>query len=904
MGREGWIYAAVFVGVLVLGAFLIAPRIAGLGGGTTPSEPPAPTRGPSSASPARGQEAPEARVEFVDLLIRGAAGSLHGGLRAVGGADLETLAKPADGSLRVRLRPRAASVLLGAEGHAWLRIPASRLVGLGEIVLPAAAPPLTLRVEESDGQPAPGIPVTVTPGGGQTERRTDRDGMLVIDDVPPGLVVLDVGGRERRGPVLRLRAGVDVRARAELERPFVITGRVVDADGRPLAGARIAGFTTEGGQGAPVFADGQGHFRWQGPVAGHVALEVSLPGWASTRVEARPPATQPLVRDVGVVRLTGPSASLSGRVTTEGRPAPGALLTVEPEVAAILRELFGADAVLHERREIRVGEDGSFEAVDLDPDLPLRLSVRGDGLPADHRFKLGPGETRALDLDQAAGYVLRGHVHDAVRDAPAAYVPLYVSASPQSDDLPQPGDRSILTDAQGRFELRGLLRGNVFLRSYVEGHKPLHAEVALPREGELSLVLEPPSSDDARVLAGRVVDDRQRPLGGVQVRAAGRTATTGVDGRFRLAGVEGPGATVVLRWGYEAGVPTAGSDPRPYAAGVRREVDVGAQDLLLSLPRTQRLRLRVIDGITDRPLAFAHVVVRTADGEVLVDRAFAPFDGEILIPDLPTRGLFLALFTHAHRLLRTVPVATHADLGPQVDLGEVRVPRGIHLSGQVLDEQGHPVRGARVGGVESGWLRSRSDDVVRRRELAFRHVEADEEGRFVLEGFDPKEPATLAVWAPGYAPTARRVVIEDFKEDVRTTLNLRVRRGGYFAVDLVEEDSERPLEGALIDLEDARNGSDYLDLLRRGMLGGPVASRREWRLATEHFLVERREGSYRLGPVEPGPYEVWVDRPGYRPLKRRLTVLDPADGLIDLTQGTSRSIGEPLKQTWPMERVR
>ena len=896
-------YAAVFLGVLALGVFLIAPRIATLGGsGPAPTDPP--PAGLARPPVAVAEVPPPPATDGVELVVRGEAGSLHDGLHAVVGAELETLSKPADGSLRVRLRPQAPSILLGAPGHAWLRIPSHTLPDLDEVRLPAAAAPIVLRVEESDGSPAPDIPVRITPGGGRPVRRTDADGRLRIDDVPPGLVLVEVGESERRGPTLRLRAGVDEHARAELERAFVVVGRVVDADGRALAGARIVAFGADGLLGRPVFADAGGDFAWSGPVADHVALEVSLPGWAPTRVKARPPAAGTLVRDVGTVRLTGPSASLAGRITIEGRPAPGSVLLAEPEVAAIVRELFGADAVLDQPREILVDESGAFAAADLPPDLPLRLSVRGDGLPADHLLTLGPGEKREVVLDQAAGYTLRGRVQDLLRGAPAAYVPLLVSETPRDDDHALPDDRIVLTDAAGLFEVKGLRRGAVHLRAFLDRRRPLFVRVELPQQGELALELAEALTDAAHELRGHVVDDRQRPLAGVRVRAAGRVTTTDVEGAFTLAGVEAPAGAVVLRWGYEAGAPTGGVDPRPYAAGVRREVAEGAHDLVLELPRTQRLRLRAIDGIDEQPLAFAHVVLRTDDGDLLVDRAFAPFDGEILIPDLPTRGLHLALLTDVHRLVRTVPHATHADLGPQVDLGVVRIPRGIHLSGQVLDDQGLPVRGARIGGVEKGWLRDPSKDVVMRRELLLRHTEADDEGRFVLEGFDPREPAMLAVWAPGYAPTARRVVIEEFKDDVRTTLQLRVRRGGYFAVDLVDAGTEERISGALIDLEDARNGSDYLDLLRRGMVGGPVASRREWELVTEHFLVERREGSYRLGPVEPGPYEVWVDRPGYRSLKRKLTVLDPADGLIDLTQGTSRAIGEPLKQTWPLERMR
>ena len=56
-----------------------------------------------------------------------------------------------------------------------------------------------------------------------------------------------------------------------------------------------------------------------------------------------------------------------------------------------------------------------------------------------------------------------------------------------------------------------------------------------------------------------------------------------------------------------------------------------------------------------------------------------------------------------------------------------------------------------------------------------------------------------------------------------------------------------------------------------------------------------------MGPVEPGPYEVWVDRPGYVPIRRKLTVLDPADGLVNVGRGTRRDLTDAVTLTWKMK---
>ncbi|MFV1960118.1 MAG: carboxypeptidase-like regulatory domain-containing protein, partial [Planctomycetota bacterium] len=377
----------------------------------------------------------------------------------------------------------------------------------------------------------------------------------------------------------------------------------------------------------------------------------------------------------------------------------------------------------------------------------------------------------------------------------------------------------------------------------------------------------------------------------------------GPDGLFLPEGVGGVGKPVELRAGHEPGPLPPGVDPRPFAPGIRRDVEPGGPPLKLVLPRTKILRFRVLDGIDDAPLPYVHVIVRTDEGAVLVDRAVAPIDGRIELAGLTPRGYELALLSPVHRLLRTVPLKAHEDPGSSIDLGDLRLPHGIRVAGKITDTRGRAVVGAKVAGLDTGWFRSRSPDPTKRRELLLRWVEADDDGVFVIEGFDPRATAVLAVWAPGFAPTARRVVLEEFRDDVHANLRVALRRGGYFRVRLVQQGTQDPVTGALLDLEDARNGSDYLDLLRRSMLGGPVATTEDLRRASAHFLMENQgeAGLYRLGPIQAGPYEIWVDRPGYQLLKRRLTIIDTDDDLIDLIRGTSRAVGEPLTQTWAMK---
>lgn len=97
---------------------------------------------------------------------------------------------------------------------------------------------------------------------------------------------------------------------------------------------------------------------------------------------------------------------------------------------------------------------------------------------------------------------------------------------------------------------------------------------------------------------------------------------------------------------------------------------------------------------------------------------------------------------------------------------------------------------------------------------------------------------------------------------------------------LTDVASGEAVRGAVLDLESARNGSAWLDLVVRGVLGGQAASLDELRMAGEHLLWEsREEGLYVLGPVEPGEYELVVEHPVYLPGRQRLPVLDPGSPL-------------------------
>jgi hypothetical protein len=213
------------------------------------------------------------------------------------------------------------------------------------------------------------------------------------------------------------------------------------------------------------------------------------------------------------------------------------------------------------------------------------------------------------------------------------------------------------------------------------------------------------------------------------------------------------------------------------------------------------------------------------------------------------------------------------DAGKTVDLGDLRAGPAGTVEGVVEDRDGKPVAGAEVAMVEDVWIRANPRRAAVAREYALRRTRTDAKGAFRLAGLDPGRREAIAAWAPGYAPTAGLVLWVDGKAD---RLSLVLSKGGEIKVRASEKDGT-PVSGASIDLESARHGARWLDLVRRAVLGGAVGSTEDVRIASTLLLVEDPAvpGHYLMGSIEPGPYEVVVARPGYKSFRTTITVPDP-----------------------------
>ncbi|MCE9635371.1 MAG: carboxypeptidase-like regulatory domain-containing protein [Planctomycetes bacterium] len=402
-------------------------------------------------------------------------------------------------------------------------------------------------------------------------------------------------------------------------RPAVgVRGRVVDADGRPVASARIMGVSTarEGGRervlGPLTAADGTFDFSWMPStprgaehasfvMAWHRRLGASaaaaVPVWGADADRAAPPPAVQLKlwgnRDIEcVVR------------DHAGAVVPGARIAAEWTGDHLDPDDPGGFSVLGVplRFDAKTDATGSARMVGAPRDRPVTVIVSLWGLDVRREVPAGPASVK-IDVPIPAGKSLAGHVVDRngspvaggghvtarLLDTPGVEllrsVPIGADGRFQFDELPD-GEYALVAEAEG-FDLRGgggsrAGRDDAVLR--VE--KSFRLSVRIRFDG---------APDDAALLPVTIAaEDRDEP----SLPPKRLTLPAGPDGRVVPVGTYHPGTWIV---NADAG------DWRGRAEVVHPE-DGGDATVDVRLERTLRFRALVEDD-DGSPLSGVPIVV-------------------------------------------------------------------------------------------------------------------------------------------------------------------------------------------------------------------------------------------------------------------------------------------------------
>jgi protocatechuate 3,4-dioxygenase beta subunit len=409
------------------------------------------------------------------------------------------------------------------------------------------------RVVDASGEPVEGVQVQAWLSGvdrgcavyvhtgcpGAADRRvgdTDADGRFEFESLEPGWYQVRLSDDSS---LVERRLGEAGRSAGEIafvlpERLVPLEGRVVDADGAPVAGARVSVSGDRPDGEARTGTDGG--YRFPRVLPGRQRLEVRHAdfGLAVEMVEMAGPRTR---FDVRMPLATIVQGRILGR---DGSPVAAPSLRVD-------REPVEVDAEGRFRFSLTPGEHEVLaEAPDRAPD-ERRVTAAGD--PIDLDLELGrPGSIAGRIADLAERQFVSVGLQDGSRLSSA----------------------EVLTGEQGRFELAGVAAGAWTLVATDDLGRTIERQVQV-EEGRMTRVPElrfPPLP----AVRGRVLDPEGRPIPGASLSfeqereqerlrvwavadTQGRFATRLTDGTWTLRAEPNGFAPAMATVAVEGGAP-------------------------------------------------------------------------------------------------------------------------------------------------------------------------------------------------------------------------------------------------------------------------------------------------------------------------------------------------------------
>ena len=499
--------------------------------------------------------------------------------------------------------------------------------------------------------------------------RSGADGVFRIEGVPNGKWIADAFAPGYTSPGgVELEAGKGVPELA-LERGAAIEGRVVDASGRPIAGASVRALASQIEFSADVDQDRLRRFSGRSAAPPPTATAASADPQLISRGE------------LGV--MVGPIPPLPLPGEQVARPAA----VIDPKAASVLVGEPPPLAVTDPSRASiwTTGTDGRYRIRGIARGKVTALAIAANFAEGRSReVALGAGElVTDVDIVLGAGTFVVGRVSDQHGDPVAG---AEVSAEPE---VGAPVEN--FTDADGAYRI-GPVSGKLVLRVTAYGHVEVRVPLDLATstgttagEHREDIVLE---TADA-TLAGTVVDSTGIAVAGAHVEVVagpgeGRGATTSGDGMFSIAML--PRGHLRVRVA-QAAYPTQELDAVSSTTGerVRLVVELGGA-----------VEGVLLDARTGAPLASTTI---TASGPAGFNAdASTASNGLWKLGPLAAGHWRLTVQLPGYMtLVRDVDVpAASSPGGTSVRDVRLEIQRGALIGGTVRDSRGERVAGAHV----------------------------------------------------------------------------------------------------------------------------------------------------------------------------------------------------------------
>jgi protocatechuate 3,4-dioxygenase beta subunit len=695
---------------------------------------------------------------------------------------------------------------------------------VGRVTVASPEPATTRWIEIRDAlqQPLAGVLVSGAESGWPLGL-TGQDGRLALTGNPARVVTLKLLAADGRTATLELPKRHDENpvTPSVLAPVAPLTGKVLDSNRRPLAGALV---WVGPDSGTFSITDSRGTYTLPVGERDHLWVQIHAVGFLPRRVSLRPGG--PGARRAPTVALEA-AATVRGRVVDEtGTPLANVALAAE----ATSRE--GRPAAYHPDNAVGRGRSdaqGRFVIPNLRAGATYALAATLPGFTPARLPFAGQRDLGDIELVLRPARGAFGRVID-IRDQPIPGVEVTVRRSGGPESV------NATTDAAGRFHVAALPATTVDIQARGQGFAPLTVpgvEVAPGTDpvelGTLVLSVGARIEGLVQNAAGMplaevgvwVLENLDRPLlrETDRLRLEAPTTRSGQDGRFRLEGLP-PGRMVHLLFHGEGYLPL-------WIQGVKASADrPTAQDPLTAVMEPAfHLRGRVIDEageVVSRarvnvypqapPTGAVGVTTRRKENaQQTVSDALGEFSFEELAPGK------VQLVARAEGFLEMDPVS--ATVSPQEVAGSVELVlrRGAVVKGHVVNTAGAPVAEARlrVGPVQGS---------------------SDAEGAFRLVGV-PLGVKALLLHHPEY----RRLVQEIFVEPGVNTLDVVLEEGWSLSGQAVNEDGD-------------------------GVAGAHIEVRSvSLRVPTSHTTTTDAEGAFRLVVSAPGRYTLSATSQGFAP---------------------------------------
>lgn len=485
---------------------------------------------------------------------------------------------------------------LTVRGRGWapLTVPSlevpegNRATDLGTVVL---APGVALEgfVVDAAGKPVEGAEIRVADAGETIPFRlrsdgsdepaglSGVDGFFRIEDLRSGSPV-DVSA-SRTGYAPGDAQGVQVPAdppiRLILQAVGTVSGRVVDPDGEPIAGAHvrleIRPRTLRGLEGGRLYSntpqidrsDAEGNFRITDVIPGPVGLSAQASGWQAGTVAGL--ELRGGEEKSGIEIVLSPAAILKGRVLSpSGRPLPGAQVQTTFEDQGAGLAVASTDS------------EGVYVLDTLPPGNRTLEATHPDHGAARRQVELRPGEN-SLDFSLEGGSEVTGRVVD---DAGAPVAGAHVTT------IARGIFRSLedTSEADGSFRFTAVADGTYEILASKEGFAtPERAQVTVAGSsvGGIEIRLSPGGA-----IVGRIAGVELSELSRIRISARGGGRGLGSGGRVEPDGSYRIDHLREGEWRVRAELPGTGL----YAEGVAR-LEPGASEARLDLEMERGLEL-------------------------------------------------------------------------------------------------------------------------------------------------------------------------------------------------------------------------------------------------------------------------------------------------------------------------